>query len=83
MLPELRHQINRAAERYAQMVHIGDEMTALGHERWGKLMGLLWVWRYLHDNQEAVIGMAHREVEAAQVRLGYIDEEGYAVEGAA
>jgi len=83
MLPELRHQINRAAERYAQMIQIGDEMTALGHERWGKLMGLLWVWRYLHDTQEAIIGMAHREVEAAQVRLGYIDEEGYAVEGAA
>jgi hypothetical protein len=27
MLPELRHQINRAAERYAQMVKIGDEQT--------------------------------------------------------
>lgn len=83
MLPELRHQINRAAERYAQMVKIGDEQTPRGYERWGKLMGLLWTWRYLHDNQEAIIGMAHREVEAAQVRLGYIDEEGYAVEGAA
>lgn len=83
MLPELRHQINRAAERYAQAEHIGDEQTPRGYERYGKLKGLLWTWRYLHDSVEAIEGMAQREVEAARVRLGYIDEEGYAVEGAA
>ena len=83
MLPELRHQINRAAERYAEMVHNGEDLTMLGSERYGRLMGLLWVWRYLHDSPEAVQGMAIREIQAAQVRLGYIDEEGYAIEGAA
>ena len=83
MLPELRHQINRAAERYAEMVHNGEDATMLASELYGRLMGLLWTWRYMHDSPEAVHGMAQREIYAAQVRLGYIDEEGYAVEGAA
>lgn len=83
MLPELRHQINRAAERYAEAEFIGDEQSPRGYERYGQLMGLLWTWRYLHDSPEAVRGMAEREIEAARVRLGYVDAEGYAAEGAA
>jgi len=84
MLPALRQQIEAYADRYAQMIDQRIEDTPMGHERFGRLLGLCYAYRELvHPDARAVRDMAYAEVEAAQVRLGYIDEEGYAVEGAA
>ena len=83
MLPALRQRIELYADRYARAEFLGDEQTPIGYERYGQLKGLLWTWRYLHGSEEAIEGMAQREVEAARVRLGYVDAEGYAMEGAA
>ena len=84
MLNNLRHQIEQYANRYAQMIHDGEEATQLGAERYGRLLGLCWAERQLvNPNGRAVRGMVETEIENARVRLGYIDEEGYAVEGAA
>jgi len=84
MLPALRYQIENYANRYAEMVRNGEDATQLAAERYGRLLGLCWAYRELaNPNAPAVRGMVEREIEAAQVRLGYIDEEGYAVEGAA
>jgi hypothetical protein len=83
MIPALRQQIEHYAERYAQMIHQGIEATPTGHERFGRLLGLCYAYRELvHPDTRAVRGMAYTEVENAQVRLGYVDEEGYAIEGA-
>ena len=81
MIPALRQQIEFYAERYAMMIHQGIEATPTGDERFGRLLGLCYAYRELvHPDARAVRGMAFTEVEAAQVRLGYIDEEGNAVE---
>ena len=84
MLNNLRHQIEQYANRYAEMVHNGEDATQLAAERYGRLLGLCWAERQLvNPNGRAVRGMVETEIENARVRLGYIDEEGYAVEGAA
>jgi hypothetical protein len=83
MLPDLRRQIERYADRYAEMVHNGENATMLAAERYGRLLGLCYAYRELvYNDVRAVRGMVEQEIEAAQVRLGYIDAEGYAVEGA-
>ena len=84
MLPDLRYQIERYADLYAQMVFNGESATMLASERYGRLCGLCYAYRELvYNDVRAIRGMANAEIEAANVRLGYIDAEGYAIEGAA
>ena len=79
MINQLEMKIVQSAQAYAHMIKEGVEETPRGHERFGKLLGLCMAYKIALGSERAHIGLAHDALERAQVTLGHIDAEGYAI----
>ena len=80
MIKQLEQKIEFQAKAFATMIRNGDEDTGAGCERWGKLVGLCIAYRIATgDDSRAHVSLANEFLEKAQLSLGHIDAEGYAI----